>query len=534
MRFGPIVLIALGTALFPHIAVAEEPVAVPKFVEETESAGIDSVYTGEWEYMVGGGTATFDCDSNGLPDLFLAGGASPASFYRNASKPGGALRFDKAQSGLEFDGVTGAYPLDVDSDGIHDLIVLRVGENVAMRGLGGCRFERANEHWGFDGGDAWSTALAAIWQRGAQWPTIAVGNYIDRREQMFPWGSCTDNWFHRPAEGDERKFAPPLPLTPSYCALSMLFTDWNRSGTPSLRVSNDREYYKGGQEQLWRVEPGRPPVLYTEGDGWQALRIWGMGIASYDLNFDGYPEYFLTSMADNKLQTLAGVPSSGYPRPAYADIAFARGATAHRPYTGGEVKPSTAWHAAFEDVNNDGLTDLFVAKGNVWEMPDFALKDPNNLLLQRADAIFEEAGERAGVASFRTARGAALTDFNLDGLIDLVVVNRGDKAQLWRNLGPDAGHWLQVKLQQSGTNRDAVGSWIEVRRGATTMRREVAIGGGHAGSQIGWHHFGLDDAARPALRVLWPDGTASDWHDVEADSFYIIKRDEPARLWAQD
>ncbi len=43
----------------------------------------------------------------------------------------------------------------------------------------------------------------------------------------------------------------------------MLFTDWNRSGTPSLRVSNDREYYEGGQEQMWKIEPGKEPALYT-------------------------------------------------------------------------------------------------------------------------------------------------------------------------------------------------------------------------------------------------------------------------------
>ena len=80
----------------------------------------------------------------------------------------------------------------------------------------------------------------------------------------------------------------------------MLFTDWNRSGTPSLRVSNDREYYEGGQEQMWRIAPGEPPRLYTEKDGWKYLRVWGMGIASYDLSGSGYPDYFLTSMADQQ------------------------------------------------------------------------------------------------------------------------------------------------------------------------------------------------------------------------------------------
>jgi hypothetical protein len=477
--------------------------------------------------MVGGGAAAFDCDDDGFPDLLLAGGAAPARFYRNASAAGGPLRFAEETSGLEAEGVTGAYPLDVDSDGKMDVVLLRVGESLAMRGLGGCRFGRANEAWGFDGGDAWTTAFAATWEAGAAWPTLAVGTYIDRREEMFPWGSCTDNRLHRPAP-EGQGFAPPVPLVPSFCALSMLFTDWDRSGTPSLRISNDREYYKGGQEQLWRVAPGEPPRLYAAADGWRPLRIWGMGIAAHDLDADGYPEYYLTNMADNRLQGLD--PAAGrQPRPAYVERAYALGVSAQRPFVGDQVKPSTAWHAEFEDVNNDGRADLFVAKGNVDAMPDFAMLDPNNLLMQGADGRFVETGEAAGVASVRTARGAALTDFNLDGLVDLVVVNRREGAELWRNATPDAGHWLAVAPRRDG--RAAVGGWIEVRTGETVQRREITVGGGHAGGQAGWWHFGLGDAASAEVRVIWPGGDAGPWQSVEAGGFYLLAPGAPAVRW---
>ncbi len=516
--------LALSLAAAGATASSQETV-VPRFVEVTAEAGIDSIYAGEWEYMVGGGAATFDCNADGFPDMLLAGGASPAHFYRNTSERGGPLRFAPADSGLELDAVTGAYPLDVDSDGEMDLLLLRVGESVAMRGLGDCRFERANEAWGFEGGDAWTTAMAATWERGATWPTIALGTYIDRREQAFPWGSCTDNRLYRPA-GEGRGFAPPLPLKPSFCSLSMLFTDWNRSGTPALRVSNDREYYKGGQEQLWRIDPGQPPALYTEAEGWKYVRIWGMGIASNDLDGDGYPEYFLTSMADNKLQTLA----AGATAPSYGDVAFARGVTAHRPYIGGEIRPSTAWHAQFEDVNNDGRADLFVAKGNVDAMPDFAQADPNNLLLQQVDGSFREVGDIAGVASTRTSRGAALADFNLDGALDLVAVNRREGAQLWQNTGEGLGHWLQLRPARDGPNHDAVGGWIEVRCAGITQRRELTVGGGHAGGQAGWWHVGLGTDTEAEARILWPEGTAGDWQRVAADGFYLLAP-SGARPW---
>src|SRR5215207_10141468 len=99
-----------GIAGFVAPAIADDNVAIPSFVEETATAGIDSVYAGEWEYMVGGGVATFDCNGDDFDDMLLAGGASPAKFYRNASARGGALHFQTETSGLELDKVTGAYP----------------------------------------------------------------------------------------------------------------------------------------------------------------------------------------------------------------------------------------------------------------------------------------------------------------------------------------------------------------------------------------------------------------------------------------
>jgi hypothetical protein len=513
--------LAIVATLFGTQAALAQAPTIPSFVDETASSGITTSYDGDWFFIVGGGVAAFDCDDDGYADIVLPGGASKAQLYRNTSTKGGSLTFEPEPSGLELDDVSGAYPADIDSDGITDLIVLRVGENVAMRGLGGCKFERANEAWGFDGGDAWSTALAATWEKGSAWPTIAVGNYVDRLEEISPWGSCTDNWLHRGADG---KFAAPLPLKPSFCALSMLFTDWDRSGTPSLRVSNDREYYEGGQEQMWTLAPGAEPVVLKPADGWKTLRIWGMGIASYDLDSDGYPEYFLTSMADNKLQTL----TAPGPKPDYKDVAFAKGVTAHRPYTGDDLKPSTAWHAQFDDVNNDGLADLFVAKGNVDQMPDFAMRDPNNLLLQGADGNFVEAGDKAGISNNGNSRGGALVDFNMDGLLDLIVVNRRTGAQIWRNTSEGAGNWISFRLKQPAPNQHAIGAWLEVKRGDAVMRRELTVGGGHAGGQLGFVHYGLGSEATTTIAVTWPEGTRSEWADLAAGGFYALERDQPA------
>ncbi|MDZ7908750.1 MAG: CRTAC1 family protein [Gemmobacter sp.] len=512
--------LVLALTVMATPALADEP-AVPRFAAETETSGLAHSFTGEWEFMVGGGVAAFDCSGDGQPDLAFTGGTSDSTLWRNDSAKGGALRFARVDSGIEGTGASGIWPLDFDDDGITDLAILRVGENLLMRGLGNCRFERANEALGFEGGDGWSTAFAATWEPGQSLPTLAIGNYIDRMQDAFPWGSCTDNWLHRPAGAS---YAPPLPLTPSFCALSLLFTDWNASGRPALRVSNDREYYKGGQEQLWHLEPGTPPRLYTEAEGWQRLRIWGMGIASRDLDADGYPEFFLTSMADNKLQKLQP-PGEGPVLPRYADIAFALGAHAQRPYTGGDVRPSTAWHVQFEDVNNDTRADLFIAKGNVSAMPDFAMDDPNNLLLQRADGSFAEVGDKAGVASMQPARGGAVVDLNGDGWLDIVAVNRNAPSEIWRNLGSDApGNWIAIAPEQPAPNRHAVNGWVELRTEAGMQRREITLGGGHASGQMVPHHFGLGAASSAEVRVIWPDGHAGDWQTLAAGKVWTLPK----------
>jgi len=510
---------------------ASDGLIVPLFEDVTATAGIASVYKGEWQYMVGGGAASFDCNGDGFPDLALAGGEGAASLFINKSQQGGALTFERFESGIELNQVTGIYPIDIDADGITDLVILRVGEIVLMRGLGQCRFERANEAWHFASGDAWWTSFSATWEKGAKWPTLAFGAYINPKSEDNPWGSCTENQLFRPNE-DGNGFSKPFALTPSYCALSMLFTDWNRSGTPSLRVSNDREYYEGGQEQLWHVDAGQEPRLYSEAEGWKFLKIWGMGIASFVFPDEQYPSYFLTSMSDNKLQVLNGAKPDTSPAPVYKDIAYDRGLTAYRPYTGGDLKPSTAWHAQFEDINNDGYMDLFVAKGNVDQMPDFALKDPSNLLMQRPDGRFQEVGDVAGLARFSTARGAALADFNLDGKMDIVVVNRRENAVVWHNITPNTGHFVDLMVHQSGPNRDAIGAWIEVDDGHHITRREITIGGGHAGGSLGWRHFGVDSATSVKMRMIWPDGQTDDWAIYASDARYLVQRGQSATLWS--
>jgi len=89
-------------------------VAEPLF-EDRSAALPNHVYDGGWTHFVGGGVAVFDCNGDDLPDVFAAGGANPAKLIRNDSG------FTFTQMPLtRLDGVTGAYPLDINGDRVMD------------------------------------------------------------------------------------------------------------------------------------------------------------------------------------------------------------------------------------------------------------------------------------------------------------------------------------------------------------------------------------------------------------------------------
>ncbi len=471
---------------------------------EDRSAGLPPhVYDGGWEHFVGGGVAVFDCNGDALPDLFAAGGSNPAALFVNK----GDFKFDAAPL-PDLTETQGAYPLDIDADGQMDLFVLRVGANVVLRGGPDCTFTDATADWGIPTQDKWSNAFTAWWEDDGR-PVMAIGNYVDRSDPKGPFFACDSNAILRP-EGDGYSLTD---LTAGFCPLSMLAATDAR-GRPTLRLSNDRQYYvRGGYEQMWDIPDRR---FLTEADGWKPMSIWGMGIASRDLNGDGRDEVFLTSMGDQKME-IAQADGS------YVAAPYGIGTYATIPYTGGEGRPSTGWHSQFGDVDNDGRADLFIAKGNVDQMPTNAIHDPNNLLMQQPDGTFMEKGDVAGVGTTNRSRGAALADLDNDGRLDLVVMNRRAPMELYRNVTEGTGHWLAIALAQPGGNRNAVGAIVTVTTDHGQSQQNT-IGGGHAGGQALPLHFGLGDVTEASITVRWPDGTTSAPQTVQADQTITLTK----------
>ena len=125
----------------------------PQFVDETGDApGSPTTYDGRSDFASAAASPSFDCDGDGRPDLYVAGGANPAALYRN-DEPGrrrAAVRRASPRPGAPTSTgrCIGAYPIDIDGDGIVDLVVLRTAGTCSCAASAAAGSSGANEALG--------------------------------------------------------------------------------------------------------------------------------------------------------------------------------------------------------------------------------------------------------------------------------------------------------------------------------------------------------------------------------------------------
>ncbi len=138
-----------------------------------------------------------------------------------------------------------------------------------------------------------------------------------------------------------------------------------------------------------------------------------------------------------------------------------------------------------------------------------------------ADVGFVEGADR-----IEDARGLGLLDIEADGDLDLVIQSFDMKAVLLVNRTADraraAGsqaraNWLEVRLEGTKSNRDAIGAWVEVMADGRRLVREVVSTAGYLSGQSRLLHFGLGGAAKVDVTVLWPSGEKTSLHALKVN-----------------
>jgi enediyne biosynthesis protein E4 len=115
-----------------------------------------------------------------------------------------------------------------------------------------------------------------------------------------------------------------------------------------------------------------------------------------------------------------------------------------------------------------------------------------------------------------------------DGKVDVVVSAIGRVAEIWMNRSQKSGHWLDIALQGTKSNRDGIGARIKLVTKSGVQYNHMTTSVGYASSSDGPVHFGLGpDPRAEVVEIHWPSGIVQTLRNVAGDR--VLKVLEPAR-----
>jgi len=500
-----------------------------------------------------GGVAVFDYDGDGRPDIFFANGADLATLKKTSAKYNNMLLHNNGdgtftdvtkQAGLlgyGFD--VGVAVGDYDNDGHPDLFVTGVHGNTLYHNNGDGTFTDVTKKAGLDKwndpkyGPLWAVAAAWVDVNNDGKLDLFVVNYMQWTYSDKPmcviegvgeychpryYKGLPDQLFLNNGNGTFTDVSKQWGLRDHIGkGMGVGVADYDLDGKPDLFVTNDSEYnflFHNLGNKFAEVAFETNTALSGDGEF-----ISGMGLDFRDYNNDGYPDIIYVAL--NK-QTFPLLRNSTHGD--FVEVTGTSGLSKQTMDMGG-------YGAGLYDFDNDGWKDIFVTRGHVsaTRPPGAAVRQPNTVFRNLgASGKFQALTAKAGLTAAPIARhrGCAFGDFDGDGRIDVVVTSMDDPAELWMNRSPHAGHWLDIALRGTQSNRDGIGARIQVvtKSGAQYNHQTSSVC--YASSSLGPVHFGLgpDDVAQKVV-ITWPSGIVQTLENVKADRILHVTEAAQAR-----
>jgi hypothetical protein len=552
---GGILFLAAGW----RVVLPQAPVSPIRFAYQPIDFTLESCETPERHApeTMAGGVAVFDYNNDGALDIFFTNGADIGSLKKSAARYSNRLFRNDGKG--HFQDVTAAAGLagtgydvgvaigDYDNDGYQDIFVGGVHHNTLYHNNGNGTFTDVTAKAGLNKPDP---EYGPLWSVGGAWVDINNDGLLDLIVVNYlSWNAATEPVC---MEADHRDYCHPKMYkpTPNQVFLNngdgtfrdisqesgvrahlgkgmgIGVADYDLDGKMDFFVANDKMY----NSLFHNVSHNKGEALFEEVafDANVALRenaelISGMGVDFRDLDNDGYPDIAMVALDDETFPIFRNTGKGDF-----ADITGASRVAA--------LSMSMAGYSpTIFDFDNDGWKDIFVSRGHVQSLqaaPRVTVAQPNTVFRNlsglksglRFDALTAEAG--LAVQPPRRHRGSAIGDFNGDGRLDVVVTAIGAPAEIWMNQSPGANHWLELKLEGTKSNRDAIGARVKVVTPNKTQFNHVATTCGYASSSAGPMHFGLGaDASVDLVEIHWPSGQVQQLKNVTPDR--IVKVKEP-------
>lgn len=533
---------------------------LPVFKEITKQAGLAyKIICGDevTDFLIdvnGEGAAFFDYDNDGDQDIYLVNGSS-----RNLQKAGRAPHdyLLRNNSDGTFTDVTeqahlgdsewggGCAVGDYNNDGFLDLYVTNYGPNKLYRNNGDSTFTDVSQAAGVDG-PKWEIPK---WSMGAAFGDYDNDGYLD----LFVTNFCAFNYqkdLPAPHPESPCKFkGVPIACAPeeyegqpdllyhnnrdgtfSDVSLSagivgkdpgkgfaVAFSDFDLDGDQDIYVANDAGtnfYYENdGKGQFKDISLASGTAVDEFGN-----QQGSMGLTVGDVDNNGLQDIFITNFIDQQ-NTL--YHNQGRNQFIDRTTAFGLGMVGFH-YSG--------WGTKFFDLDNDIWLDLFITNGHTMEQlekvnPSDPFAEPNYVMHNLKGKGFEDISEATGIRKIpnKVGRGTAFGDFDNDGDIDVLVINKNDIPTFWRNDRGNAGNWLVIRTEGVKSNRCGFGARILVKTDGLQRAFEVRASDSYLSSNDPRAHMGLGELTVADIEIYWPSGRVDKHSKVAGKGFYLAK-----------
>ncbi|MDF2158294.1 VCBS repeat-containing protein [Algoriphagus sp. CAU 1675] len=516
-----------------------------------------------YEYFYnGGGVAIGDLDNDGLDDVFLTGNMVSNRLYKNL----GALKFEDKTKDAKIEGkkswTTGVSLADVNSDGLLDIYVCYSGkENSESRknelwiNLGNFSFEEKAEEYGLADPSNSTQALFFDYDRDGDLDMYLLNHHIQVINELE---FDEVKGIRHPTSGDKlyrndgEKFTDVsqqagIKGSALGFGLSVIASDVNGDGWPDLLVTND--YIE--PDYLY-INQKNGTFLDEMQNHFNHISHFSMGADIADINNDGLLDIYTLDMLpeNNERQKLLYGPENYEQYALMIQKGFYHQNMRNmlQLNVGGDnfseigqlsgiSNTDWSWSALFFDMTNDGNKDLMVTNGYYRDYTnrdflkykgDYYFKQAvanekadtlhlvtsmtstpirNYLFENKGNLKFEDRSEAWGFDSPVFSNGAAYSDLDNDGDLDLIINNLNEAAGIFENKGTK-GNWIQVNLKGPSSNPFGIGAKIQLRSGGITQFVEHYPVRGFQSSSTYRVHLGIGrNSSIDSLTITWPDGS---------------------------
>ena len=469
------------------------------FVDRANVLGIIT-HTG-FSSFGGTGVSFTDFDDDGFDDITLAASANePVRFYKNID----GLFFIEVSfftNPSNYDYHTRSVTwIDYDNDGDKDLFLTSDTDGNRL-------FQRQNSALD-DVTLASGFPLDNLFTYGASWGDINNDGCIDvYLSNRIGNTTITNYLFQNNCDGTFSEVTNSIGLT-NEPALSFCsgFFDFNNDGWQDLYVANDKF---------------KPNYLYkNNGDGTFTdvsvssgtnIVVDAMSVTVDDFNADGFFDIYIT----NTPSTISTPDPGCVLLKNNGDETFTNVANAS-----GTDLDSFAWGSNFLDADNDSHLDLYVNTmyTDTSTYPSYAFYEGNG------DETFNGVGYAGFTTNSYKSYGSAIGDYNNDGHLEIVVNNDDDANPcLWENIASNTRNYIAVALEGISSNKDGIGSVIEISINGEKQYRLVMSGEGYLSQNSLTEHFGIDVASTiDYIKVSWLSGIEDIIYDVGANQKITI------------